>query len=158
MPAGRQSSRILLHPDLYGLPQERGAVIGFFRCRSGNHRHLPVWRQKFDDLSGILGILIVEQTVKFIEDEEADAAELELALVGKFQDTAGRADDELWFFFELVHLACNIGPADEPLDLEPESCIRIQLACFAGNLHGEFIRRCQDESLRFTAAGLESHE
>ena len=158
MMAGGNLFGRLLDLDALRMAEERSALARLLRVRRREHQRLAVLRQELDDVGRRQVVLVVEQAVELVEHEEADACQLELSLARELEDAAGRADDELRLFLELVALARDVRAADEALHADAEPCLLAQVPRLARDLHRQLIRRREHDGLRLAAVLVELHE
>ena len=158
MMAGGDLFGRLLDLDAFRMAEERSAIACLLRVRRREHQRLAVLRQELDDIGRRHVVLVVEQAVELVEHEEADACQLELALARELEDAAGRADDKLRLFLELVDLARDVRAADEALHADAEPCLLAQVPRLGCDLHRQLVRRREHDGLRLAALFVELHE
>ncbi len=117
-------------------------------------RGLPLGRHLLEDPLDVLDEAHVEHLVGLVEDDGADAVEVEGAAAHVVHDAAGRADDDVDALAQGAELAL-----DRLAAVDGHDAGRLVLAHLIGglgDLDGQFARGGEDEGLGLTGLGLQT--
>ena len=142
----------LRHLDAHRRVQELLGELGDFR-RHGRReeQRLPGERDHLADALDVGDEAHVEHAVGFVDDEDLDAVEQQLAALAMVEQAAGRGDQHVGAALELLVLLVEGDAADQQRDVE-----LVVLAVFDEvllDLRGEFARRLEDQRARHAGPG-----
>ncbi len=82
--------------DRHRIAQEAVRELpNLFGIRRGEHQILPLRRQQFQDLADRANEAHVQHAIGFVQHEDANAAQIQDALLGKIQQPAGCGDQQI---------------------------------------------------------------
>ena len=147
--AGRRGLRDF---DAHRRVQEFFGELGDLR-RHGRREEQRLARER-DHLADALDVgdeAHVEHAVGFVDDEDLDAVEQQLAALAMVEQAAGRGDQHVGAALELLVLLVEGDAADQQRDVE--LVVLAVLDEVLLDLRGEFARRLEDQRARHARAG-----
>ena len=138
--------------DNRGISQKRISEAANFGGHGGGEKErLPLGRKLGDDSADRLDKTHVKHAVGFVEDQNFDGGQVDVALFHEIHQSAGRGDDDVQAAMQGLDLVVLVDAAKD--------CGQAKMQGFSvggkafGDLGGKFARGAEDEAARALAGG-----
>ena len=122
-----------------------GQAFDLIRDGGREEEELPPFRRQADEGIDVFQEAGLEHLVRFVDDDPADAAEVEGMAAAVVEEPAWCADDDVWMAVQFLQLILDGLAADEAEDVDAQ--FRCQRIGDVGNLTGQFPCRRHDQDL-----------